>query len=94
MRLRISVNADGRYFNGGTEIEISDPMSKCFEPMKSGDAGIFSVIAGDLSTEKVEVVMKTREDAAEYIAGILAEALVNEMKKNDTHNGYSTHKER
>ena len=94
MRLRVTVNADGQYFNGGAEIVIDEPMSKCFEPMKSGDAGVFSALAGDLSTEQVEVVMKTREDAAEYIAKHPARLLVGEMKKGDTHNGYSTHKER
>ena len=88
MRLRVTVNADGQYFNGGAEIVIDEPMSKCFEPMRSGDAGVFSAIAGDLCEEKARIVMKTRDDAAEYIAKHLAELLVDEMKKNDTHNGY------
>ena len=89
MRLRVTVNADGQYFNGGAEIVISDPMSKCFEPMKAGDAGVFSALAGDLCEAECKVVMKTREDAADYIAKHIAELLVDEMKKNDTHNGYA-----
>ena len=88
MRLRITVNAEGQYWNGGAEIKIDEPMSKCFEPMKSGDAEIFSALAGDLCEAEAKIVMKTREDAAEYIAKHLAEHLLDEMKKNDTHNGY------
>jgi hypothetical protein len=89
MRLSLRVDIDGMYWRGGACMEIPEMFRQCFEPMRSGDVPIFSQLAGEVSSEEVRMVMKTREDAADILAKELAKMIVSEMKKKDTHNGYA-----
>jgi hypothetical protein len=47
-----------------------------------------AAVTGAATTQEAKIVIKTREDAAEVLADEIAQLIVREMKKNDTHNGY------
>ena len=90
MKLSLRVDVDGLYWNGGACIEIPEMFRECFEPLKTCDDPIVAYATGDtFSYDVIQNVMKTREDAAEILAKELSIMIVNEMKKHDTHNGYS-----
>ena len=95
MRLNLRVDIDGMYWNGGACIEVPEMFRKCFEPMKTCDDPIVAYATGDtFKDETIKIVMKTRDDAAEILAKELANMIIDEMKKNDTHNGYANETKR
>ncbi len=90
MRLNLRLDVDGMYFNGSAIVEVPELMRREFEPLKTCDEAMICVATGDMPAESREakIVMKTREDAAKILAEELARMIVNEMRKNDEHNGY------
>lgn len=90
MKLSLRVDVDGHFFHGGACRDIPEMVQQCFEPMKTCDDAMSALISRDKSYDQVEanVIMKTRVDAANMLAKELAEMIVHEMKKCDTHNGY------
>ena len=91
MRIQISINANGMYWRGGASVELDELQSQCFEPLKTCSEPIMAYVAGDklASSEEVRMVIKTREDAAKILSEELAALIISEMKKNDTHDGYT-----
>lgn len=81
---------NGMYFHYEAGIEVPDVQRQCFEPLKTNDEPWACVADGGMMAHSgsVNIVMKTREDAADVIAKELAKMIVSSMKKNDTHNGY------
>lgn len=94
MKLSLRVDVNGMYWHGGACIEIPEMHRLCFEPMKTCDEPMLRMVTGDISNETAKVVMKTREDAADILAKELANMIVSEMKKKDTHNGNAKTTER
>ena len=90
MKLNLRAYVDGMYFNGGAVVEIPELIRREFEPLKTCDEPTACFVTGDLPVEslKVKIIMKTREDSAKILAEELTRMIVNEMKKNDEHNGY------
>ena len=93
MEIRLTVTAKGRFWNGGACIDVDDPMSEVFEPLKTCDDPIMQLINGEILAESTTArsVLKIRKDAADYLANKISDLLLKEMKKNDTHNGYKIH---
>jgi len=91
MELRLRVEVNGMYFSGGAIAEVTEQQLQCFEPLKTNDDPMMCIADGGVmaSSEAVNIVMRTRKDAADVIAKELAALIVHEMKKNDTHNGYN-----
>ena len=92
MKLRLRLDVEGMYFNGGAVVEVPELVRQEFEPLNTCDDKMFCAAVGDslAGSYEVKVKMKAREDAAKILADALARMIVNEMKKNDTHNGYKS----
>ncbi len=90
MKIELMARVNGMRFSYEAGIEVSDVQRECFEPLKTNDEPWACVADGGVMahSEAVNIVMKTREDAADIIAKELAKVIVSAMKKNDTHNGY------
>lgn len=90
MRLSLRLDVEGMYFNGGAIVEIPELMRREFKPLKTCDEHMLCIATGDMPAEsrEVKIIMKTREDSAKILAEELTRMIVNEMKKNDEHNGY------
>ena len=90
MKLEITVSAIGRYWNGGAGIVIAEPMVKAFDPIKTCDVAWAGVAGGELIADSMEVRARItlRKEAAKEIAEAITAHLIEEMGKNDTHNGY------
>lgn len=89
--MNITVTIQDRFKRYTAGITVDEFMvNEAFMPLKTTDEPLIAYATGELveGSAFVQKVVKTREDAAERISEILAEILVNEMKKNDTHNGY------
>jgi len=90
MQLSITVSVYGRYARVSASMEIPELIQREFAPCKSCDDPLVAMATGEVSNEVVQIVMKTRKDAADILAKELSEMIVNEMKKHDTHNGYES----
>lgn len=90
MELKLTVEASGRHWSGGVCIEVTEPMQYVFEPINTCDDPITAIATGDElpCNESVRQKLGMRKDAAKDLARVITEMLLNEMKKNDTHNGY------
>lgn len=67
---------------------LDEVQRKCFAPLKTSDDRLLGALAHEDTEADARIIIKTRKDAAEIIAKELSILIVNEMKKNDTHNGY------
>ncbi|MFH1020895.1 MAG: hypothetical protein V1782_09860 [Pseudomonadota bacterium] len=91
MKIRLRVDVDGMYWDGGAVVEIPELFCRQFEPLKTTDDPMFygaPNVSGEISEESAQVVLKAREDAAEILSTQLTAMIISEMGKNDTHNGY------
>ena len=90
MLLRLRLDVEGRYFNGGAVVEVPELMREEFEPLRTCDDPVTARITGDVvaKTAAVKIAIKKRKDSAEILAKELAEMILNEMRKDDEHNGY------
>lgn len=95
MKLRIHIAFDGQYTVGSTSIEVPEMQTACFAPLKTTSDYLSSLATGDLhsSSEVARRVIKTRRNAAEYLAGELAKEIEKIMRRRDTLNGYPVKKE-
>jgi hypothetical protein len=93
MILSLRLGVDGMYFNDVAVVEIPELMRREFEPLKTSDDFMICAAIGDIpmQSREAKIVIKTREDSAKILADELARMIVNEMKKNDTYNGYREH---
>lgn len=92
MKLRITVDAyNSPHWEGGAWIEVPDALVECFEPLKTCDDRVLAKVTGEvlLSSCAARRVLKLRKEAAKEIAEELSRALLFEMGKLDTSNGYS-----
>lgn len=67
---------------------LDEVQRRCFAPVNTSDDRLLGALAYNETELEAKIIIKTRKDAAEIIAKELAELIVYEMKKNDTHNGY------
>lgn len=90
MNLRITVHTEGRFCDSAASMTVPDPMVEAFEPLKTCDDSMMAYMSGDVLPESFEYTkkLKLRKNAAEYLAKVIANHLILEMQKNDTHNGY------
>lgn len=90
MKLKLRVDVDGMYFNGGAIVEVPEPLAQVFEPLHENDSPIFNCLNGGVATGSYEFrrVMSLRENAAEELSQALTKLILDEMKKRDTKNGY------
>lgn len=90
MKMKLRVDCNGMFFDGGAIVEVPEFIHQCFEPARSCDDAAMCFINGGLPAESQELkkVIKVRENAAKDLADHLASMIVAEMSKNDTHNGY------
>lgn len=90
MKVELTVRVDGQYWRGGAAIEVPELYAKSFERLKTCDDPRIAYVTGEAvaGSEVARAVMKTRDDAAKLLAEQLAEMIVREMQRNDTHNGY------
>ena len=93
MEIKITITAKERFWNGGASIVLDDLLSESFEPLKTCDEPIMTLMGDDVLPESTTVkkVLKLRKNAAGYLAGKLSNCLLKEMQKKDTHNGYRIH---
>ena len=88
MKIRLRVNVDGPFWNGGAVIDVPDLVCQHFEPLKTCDLPFVANLLGEMTCEEGEAIIAVREDAAEILAKEISRMIVSEMSKNDTHNGY------
>jgi hypothetical protein len=88
MGISIDISLDGRFSRARVSREVDEVFRRAFEPIRYGDCGPISAMT-DISTAECRVVLKLRQDAAEFIATEIAEMLIEQMKSKDTLNGYS-----
>lgn len=90
MQIRLWVDITGMHYSGGAAtVTCEELVVRCFEPLKTSDDPFIGALAGDVSTAQARVVRKTRADAAKILADRLTKIILEEMQKNDTHNGYT-----
>jgi hypothetical protein len=88
MGISIDVSLDGEFSRAQISREVDEVFRRAFEPMRHGDCGLVSAMT-DMSTAECRVILKLREEAAQFIATEIAEMLIEHMKSKDTLNGYS-----
>lgn len=89
MKIQLRVDVTGMWGQWHAVVEVPELYQQAFEPLKTCDDALVAMATGDiLESEELNIVMKTREDAAEILARELAAMIVSAMKRNDTHNGY------
>lgn len=90
MELEITVRAMGEFWHGGATIIVPEPMVETFEPLKTCDSPTISYVTGDVLCESMAAkrVLMIRDDASTFLSKAIADHLLSEMKKLDTHNGY------
>jgi len=90
MELTITVSAKGIYSSAGYGITIAEPFVQAFEPIKTTDEPMLAFAFGEAMPDSAVVVrkLKQRDDAVKLLADGIAKALLAEMSKHDTHNGY------
>ncbi len=88
--LRLVVELSGQHHDRiGVCIEIPEIMQREFEPLRSGDVKELMMIrGGDVCNEQRKIVIKQREDSAKILSEYIAKLILDEMSKNDTHDGY------
>jgi hypothetical protein len=71
-------------------MQVEDPFIQAFDPLRVSDDPFIASIVGDevQAAPAVRTVMKLRKDAAEKIAAILTERILESMATSDTINGY------
>lgn len=91
MDLEIMVRVKGQHFTGGACVSVPDVLVEAFEPLGTTDDPLMAVVCGEVwkGDQKLERALKIRESAAKELADQIAFQLINEMKKHDTHNGYT-----
>ena len=89
MKLSIRINASGRYWSGGTAIEIAEPLVQVFDPIRATDIPLMA-LAGEVieGSPAVKQVLIMRKHVAEELSEAFTTLLMKEMRKYDTHNGY------
>ena len=88
----LNVRVTGRHGEWFAVKAISEELvERTFAPLKTCDDPVVAMATGDTmaGSEAVDIVMRTRKDAADILARELSLVIVSAMKKDDTHNGYS-----
>lgn len=90
MDIELIVRVNGQFLSVGYAMKVPEQFEQTFEPLCTCDDALIAYATGDklAGSQEVNIIMKTRDDAADVIAKALAELLVNAMKKHDSHNGY------
>ena len=90
MKVSLIVNVGGFLGEHGASIEVPDSMIAAFEPIKTTDDPMFYFLNGEkiAGSQEVKTALKFREDSADRLAQFLSNLIIDQMKKNDTHNGY------
>ena len=89
MKITLCVHVDSQNPTISYCTDMDDVQQRCFAPLNTNDDRLLNWVAmGDTEAE-ARMVIKTRKDAAEILAKELSILIVNAMKKNDTHNGYT-----
>ena len=87
--IEVLVRYKGNYSETfGRVLEIPDLYIQAFQPVRKADDPLLASIFGESSEDEAQVVYKLRSDAAEDLARIISEALLLDMNKKDTINGY------
>jgi hypothetical protein len=87
--LEVVVKYKGDYFGSTAQaMEVPDVYYQAFQPLAKSDDPFLGAILGEATELEARVVYKLRRDAAEDLARTLTEALLREMAKADTINGY------
>lgn len=90
MKIRLRVDVDGEYFNGGAIAEVPELMTELFRTVDLCEDPLMAILSGGhvVGSAKYEKVIKKREDAARILAKELTRLIISEMNKHDTQNGY------
>jgi len=90
MRLRIIATIDSFHFIGEAVMIVPDSLVEVWEPLKTSDDLCMCLCTGDLPVDSFKVMkkLKLRKEAAKEISEALTTALIEQMAKHDTHNGY------
>ena len=88
--MEVCVEIHSQFWNGYQAFAIEDVFVKKFEPLQTTDDVAMAYVTGGklAGSRDAEIVIRLRKDAAKRIADVIATALVAEMSKNDTINGY------
>lgn len=90
MEISLSVSVRGVNFSGGAARTVPELFERYFKPLKTCDDP-FVAIARDeypYGGQKATRVRVGRRDLANILAEEISNIIVEQMKKNDTHNGY------
>lgn len=90
MRIRIRVDVQGQYWDGGVIVEVPELLQRAFEPLAVTESPLMAYATGGVLANSTEArtVYKIRQDAAEILSRQLTEHILREMKKHDTSEGY------
>lgn len=92
--MNITVTISGEFYHSSASIEISDVLYRTIAtPVKTGDVPELILAGEEMSTESAEAVLRIRRNAARNIANAVTRKLMDELGKNDTHNGYKLEEE-
>ena len=90
MNMKLTVSIEGQHWSGVKEMVVPELYRETFALLKTCDDPTIAFVTGEkiVGSSAVQRILKTREDAADILAKELATAIIHEMQKSDTHNGY------
>lgn len=91
MKMKIKVEIEGEIYQGPAILNIPELVTRQFDPLATTDYFDMAVNSDEFMIDSIEAkaIIKCREDAAKILAKEIANYLVKDMSKLDTHNGYS-----
>lgn len=91
MKLTVRVDVDGMYFSGGACAVVPEMLVQAFAPLRTCSEPVVAAVFGEVydKSETFRTTVQLRKDATEILANELTKLLLSEMRKMDTHNGYT-----
>ena len=89
MKISVAISEERCGYSYAVQFKISSAYEVAFKPLSRSDDPMIAGIMGDATIEQVETFLKLREGVAEEISEAITKALMKEMKKHDTLNGYT-----
>lgn len=92
MKINLTVSINEQFYTGGAGMEVPDILEQAFEPLKVTDDRLLATVLNEKTMDEARIVLRFRENAAKELAEAMASLILDEMRKNDTLDGYPLEK--
>ena len=91
LTITVGYKQDG--FVQARAIDVSDFYVQAWQPLARSDDPFLGALLGEACEAEAQVIYRLRQDAAADLARVIASALLREMAKIDTINGYKVERD-